>query len=72
MSRRPWRFAPLEIKRAIRLMRDSGLQVSRVEIGPDGTIRIDTTPPSTADGESNAGNPWDEVPINAADEKRPS
>ncbi len=47
MSRRPWRFAPLEFKRAIKLVQDSGLTVSRVEIGPDGAIRIDTTPPAS-------------------------
>ncbi len=43
MSRRPWRFAPTEIQRAIKLVRKAGLPISKVEIGPDGTITIGTT-----------------------------
>jgi hypothetical protein len=43
MSRRPWRFAPTEIQRAIKLVREAGLPISKVEIGPDGTITIGTT-----------------------------
>ncbi len=59
MSRRPWRFAPTELQRAIKLVREAGLPISKVEIGPDGTITIGTNEPDQ--NSSVAENEWDEV-----------
>lgn len=42
MARRKWKFAPSEVSRAIKIARDNGLAVDRVEIGPDGRIVIGT------------------------------
>jgi hypothetical protein len=42
MSRKKWRFAPTEVKRAITLVRQAGLPVSEVAIEADGAIRIHT------------------------------
>lgn len=47
MSRKKWRFAPTEVKRAITLVRQAGLPVSEVAIEADGTIRVLTAPLGT-------------------------
>ncbi len=56
MSRKKWRFAPTEVKRAITLVRQAGLPVSEVAIEADGTIRIHTTDGAT----TVAANEWDQ------------
>ena len=56
MSRRPWRFAPTEIQRAIKLVRAAGLSITKVEIGPDGTITIGTNEPSQNSSVAENGN----------------
>ena len=45
----------------------AGIEVSRYEMKPDGTVVVVTGAP-----ESPEANPWDEVLIDAADKKRPS
>jgi hypothetical protein len=57
MSRRRWKFAPCEVKRAISVVREAGLGVSEVEIAPDGSIHIHTTDSATTVA---AANEWDE------------
>jgi hypothetical protein len=67
MSKAKWRFAPSEVKRALSLVREAGLQVSELELTRDGAIRIHTDSTATAA----QVNPWDEV-LNAENEKRAS
>jgi hypothetical protein len=70
MSRKKWKFAPAEVKRAIRLVKDSGLQISKVEIGADGRIIVGTGKPDV--GAPDTNNPWDEVLGDAENQKRAS
>jgi hypothetical protein len=70
MSRKQWRFAPTEIKRAISVVQQAGLAVRGIEIAGDGTIRIHTTDSAVAAVAQ--GNPWDEVLTDAAHQKRAS
>ncbi len=42
MSRKKWRFAPTEVRRAISLVQEAGLPVREIEITADGAIRIHT------------------------------
>jgi hypothetical protein len=66
MSRKKWRFAPTEVKRVIRLAKDMGLEINKVEIGADGRIILGTGSKPDAD----PTNPWDEVLGDAEDEER--
>jgi hypothetical protein len=70
MSRKKWRFAPTEVKRAIRLVKDTGLEINKVEIGADGRIILGTGKPVGDPGQD--ANPWDEVLGDAENEKRAS
>jgi|SRR5215813_3210677 len=47
----------------------AGIEVNRYEMKPDGTIAVVPGAPTANDAEAN---PWDEVLIDAADQKRPS
>jgi hypothetical protein len=69
MSRKKWRFAPTEVKRAIKLVLQAGLPVSEVSIEADGAIRIHTTDGTTTPSQTN---PWDEVLPDAAHQERAS
>jgi hypothetical protein len=68
MSRHKWKFAPTEVRRAITIAQEAGLQINRVEIGADGRIVLGTGKPDESNG--NGTNPWDEVLSNAADKER--
>ena len=68
MSRKKWRFAPTEVKRAITLVQQTGLPISEVSIEADGAIKIRTTEGTAT---VNQTNPWDDV-LHAENEKRAS
>lgn len=40
MSRGCWRIKPGEIERTVKILQKTGLHVRSVEVGPDGTIKI--------------------------------
>ena len=69
VSRKKWRFAPTEVKRAITLVQQAGIPVSEVSIEADGAIKIRTTDGTTT---ANQTNPWDEVLTDAAHQERAS
>ena len=71
MSRKKWRFAPTEVKRAITLVQQAGLPVGEVALEANGTItiRIHTTDGTTTVSQTN---PWDEVLSDAAHQERAS
>jgi hypothetical protein len=46
MSRGPWRPNPKEVLRLIELAKEQGLTVTSIETTKNGTIRIETKPPS--------------------------
>jgi hypothetical protein len=58
MSRKKWRFAPTEVKRAIKLVLQAGLPVSEVSIEADGAIRIHTTDSATTTNHANPLDKW--------------
>ena len=62
MSRRAWRFAPAEVRRAFELAKESGLPINRFEIGIDGTLIFGIgEPPKKDGGKPDALNEWDDV-----------
>ena len=59
MSRKKWRFAPTEVKRAITLVQQAGLPVSEASIEADGAIKIRTTDGTTTANQANSElNQW--------------
>jgi hypothetical protein len=44
MARAPSTFRQTDVTRAVKAVRAAGVEVSKVEIGPDGTITIRTGP----------------------------
>ena len=62
MSRRAWRFAPAEVRRAFELAKESGLPINRFEIGIDGSLIFGIgEPPKKDGGKPDALNEWDDV-----------
>jgi hypothetical protein len=59
MGRSSCTFKKRDVKTALAAVRESGVEVARVEIGADGKIVIVTGKPVTA--ASDRKNPWDEV-----------
>lgn len=49
MARQPLRFRETDVQRAVKAARAVGLEPSRMEIAPDGTIRLDFGKDAPAD-----------------------
>jgi hypothetical protein len=60
MSRRPAAFRQLDVTRALRGTVAAGIEVQRIEIGPDGKIIVVTAKPAEAAADD-GGNEWDRV-----------
>lgn len=58
MPRGPAKFSQSDITRAIKGVKDAGVEIARVRIAKDGTIEIDPGKPPAIDGDP-ADNPWD-------------
>ena len=69
MGHGPCTFKKRDVKTAVEAVRESGVEVARVEIGKDGKIVVVAGKPVS--GEQTA-NDWDEVLTNDSHEKRPS
>jgi hypothetical protein len=57
------------MRRAIKAARSAGIEIARIDVGPDG--RVSLVPGKPGGGNNGSGsNPWDEVLTNAADKER--
>lgn len=65
MSRRPCTFRESDVRRAVRAVQAAGKEITAVEIGGDGKIRIVLGKAGAQ--ESHALNEWDEVLDDAKD-----
>jgi hypothetical protein len=68
MSRGPQRFRESEMRRAIKAARSAGIEIARIEVGPDG--RVSLVPGKVDEVNDDGFNPWDKVLTNAADKER--
>ncbi|HUI22324.1 MAG TPA: hypothetical protein VLZ74_14930 [Methylocella sp.] len=69
MSHGPQRFREAEMRRAIKAARSAGIEIARIEVGPDG--RVSLVPGKANEGNNgDESNPWDKVLTNAADKER--
>jgi hypothetical protein len=57
MARQPCTFRQRDVAAAIKAARAAGIEVARVEVAADGTIRVIAGKPC----ENGQGNPWDVV-----------
>jgi hypothetical protein len=57
MSRAPVTFRGTDLRRAVKSVKEAGLEIARVEIAPTGSIIIHAGKPE----EEDSGNPWDKV-----------
>jgi len=66
MSKRPPNFRQSDVTRAVKAVRDAGVEIARVRIGKDGEIVVEM---ANGNGETVAdhANPWDRVLKHAAD-----
>ena len=69
MPRRSPSFSRLELKRALRSLREIGTPAKAVEFSPNGKF---TTIIGEPDAIGNSNNPWDEAIANATNEERPA
>jgi hypothetical protein len=69
MGHGPSTFRKRDVRTAVEAVRESGVEVARVEIGRDGKIVVIAGKPV---GSEPTANDWDEVLTNASHEKRPS
>jgi hypothetical protein len=56
MARAPSTFRQADVTRAVKAVRSAGVDIVRVEVAKDGTIRIITTAETASD---EGGNEWD-------------
>ena len=59
MSTGKWKYKPLELTRAIEIVRKAGLAVTGITISIKGDITVATGTPQ--DGVGNAPNPWEQT-----------
>ncbi len=68
MSHGPYRVRQAEVRRVIKAANSAGIEIERIEVGPDG--RVSLIPGKPGERGNDASNPWDEVLTNAADAER--
>ena len=61
MPRRPSNFTYADVRRAVKAVRDAGLDVNTVEVTNEGTIRVMRTATDVDETVQPDGNDWDEV-----------
>jgi hypothetical protein len=65
MARGPLLFRQRDVTAAVKALVQAGQTVYRVEIGKDGRIILDLTPPVGSEKAPDPPNPWDRIIENA-------
>jgi hypothetical protein len=61
MSHGPYRFRESEARRLVKAARSAGIEIGRLEVGPDGRIAIIPGKPTEPPARSEPPNEWNEV-----------